>query len=73
MDYNEVFNLYFDQRQTHEEIAAILQQRYPKVRGLSARSVKRFCQTHNIPKRSRWTEAQLDAVVHHAVGVIRFS
>ena len=67
MDYDEVVHLYFEQRQTHEEIAAILQQRHPGVRGLSARSVKRYCQTHKISRRSRLTEAQLDVVVHHAV------
>ena len=67
MDYDEVFHLYFEQRQTHEESAAILQQRHPGVRGVSARSVKRYCQTHKISRRSRLTEAQLDVVAHHAV------
>lgn len=55
---------------THEEISKILQDQYPAMRGLSSRSVKRYCHTHNIHATSRLSKPELTRVVATAVSQV---
>ena len=48
---------------TYEVISVSLQRRYPSQRGLSARSVRRFCAEEGIHYRSRLSDGQLDRLV----------
>ena len=48
---------------TYEVISMSLQWRYPSQRGLSARSVRRFCAEEGIHYRSHLSDGQLDRLV----------
>ena len=45
---------------TFEKISLILHDEYPDIRGLSVKSIKRFCQTYGIKKRRFLSEDELD-------------
>ena len=49
---------------THSDIAINLQQLHPHVRGLSERSVRRYCRNNSI---TRITDTQLDHIVSDSV------
>ena len=51
------------ERLTYDRISAKLKREYPGVRGLSARSVRRFCLSEGIHKTSRLNCNNLDRVV----------
>ena len=51
------------QRKSHGEVSAELQQLYPGVRGLSCMSVRRYCTQHGIHKTARVDDATLDQIV----------
>ena len=53
---------------THQSIALELQQHYPSLRGLSARSVRRFCYNNQIHRSSRLSTNEVDDVVEWYVG-----
>lgn len=55
---------------TYIAIAMELQQRYPSVRGLSARSVRRYCNDHQMSRSSRLTSSEVDDVVERAVSSV---
>ena len=55
---------------THQSIALELQQHYPSLRGLSARSVRRFCYRNQIHHSSRLSATEIDAVVERYVGQV---
>ena len=56
---------------THHAIATELQQRYPsQARGLSARSVRRYCNNNGIHRSSRLTSGEVDDVVERAVSLV---
>ena len=53
--------LIVEERKTHSEVSLELQRQYPAIlRGLSKRSVRRFCDAHNIHSTSRINDADLD-------------
>ena len=59
---------YIDEGKTYEIISDILKDEYPSItRGLSARSVRRFCASNGISKKKG---AQLDAVVAQSVSEV---
>lgn len=59
---------YVDEGKTYEMISDILKDEYPSViRGLSARSVRRFCASKGISKKKG---AQLDAAVAQSVSEV---
>ena len=70
VDAEWVRNLLQDQNYTMEERAKLLQENFPGVRGCSLRSVQRFCQEHNIKKRTKISDEQLDNVVAEAVAEV---
>lgn len=70
MDLQEVKFLVEAQRRSHEEIAWLLQHRYPGQRGFSARSVRRFCQENNISARSGLDDASLEGLVRRGRQVL---
>ena len=45
----------------------ILQAEFPNQRGLSVKSIKRFCQAHGIAKRNIVTDDELDQIVESSV------
>lgn len=57
-------------RETHEQISEALQQLYPGTKGLSSRSVRRFCNNHNIHATSRLSPPELSRVVSTAVSQV---
>ncbi len=50
-------------RKTHEEVSYDLKRLYPSVRGLSAMSVRRFCNRHCIHKTARLDVYSIDRIV----------
>lgn len=59
-----------ESKHTHQDIAAELQQMHPNTKGLSARSIRRFCAQKNIHFSSRLTESQVDQAVESAVAQV---
>ena len=57
-----------DQGYTHRSIADILRISFPGVRGLSERSVRRFCEQHGIQYSQRLSDADLK---HAVASVVR--
>ncbi len=54
-------------RWTYDSIANELQRRLPLTRGLSSRSVRRYCNDHGIYRHSHLTSTDVDTVVERAV------
>ena len=63
MEQEEIEHLVHVLRFSHAEIAAHLQLRFPTTRGLSERSVRRFCQQHGITRRTPIGDEELDRIV----------
>ena len=55
----EEVNQMIDEGLTYDEISDYLQEKNPQVKGLSSRSVRRFCKTKNIEKKCRLTKEDL--------------
>ena len=51
------------ERRSYAHVSKELQELYPHLRGLSSRSIRRFCSTNGIHATSRLTDSQLDRVV----------
>ncbi len=67
IDPEEVKELVF-KGLTHQQISETLQARFPQIsRGLSERSVRRFCSQHSIHKP---TGVELDSIVEDAVSEV---
>jgi len=59
---------WIDEGKTYRQIADLLKSRFPRVtRGLSERSLRRFCQNHSIQKRRG---ADLDSVVFECISTV---
>ena len=56
---------------SHKKISLFLQENNPGVRGLSERSVRRFCHQNDIHKTSRLDNQTLDEVVTKATSMVR--
>ena len=52
---------------TFEDLSVLLKQLYPNYKGLSVRSLQRFCKQEDIHKTSRIEDAMLDDVVKESV------
>ena len=59
-----------ERRKTHKQISDKLKHLYPGVRGLSARSVRRYCAIHDIHSSSRLSSYDLDRVVSSSIGKV---
>ena len=55
---------------SYDFIATELQQGYPYARGLSTRSVRRYCNDRGICRTSRLTSSEVDDVVERAVSLV---
>ena len=55
---------------TYEDLSILLKQLYPNCKGLSVRSLQRFCKQEEIHKTSRITDATLDDVVKESVAQV---
>ena len=58
-------------RATHRRISIELQQLYPGIRGISARSIRRFCSERRIHYSSRFTASQVENAVEQAVSQVQ--
>ena len=58
------------ERKSYMMVSHELQQLYPGLRGLSPRSVRRYCQEKAIYPTSRLSDAQLDAVITISVAQV---
>ena len=56
-----------DKKWTHKAISNYLMSRHQATRGLSTRSVQRYCAANNIHKTSRLEDQDIDMVVNDAV------
>ena len=66
--YAYIKRLVVDERRTHRDISAELRRSYPMIRrGLSERSVARFCESYDIHATSRIPDQALDTVVRSSV------
>lgn len=53
-----------DERKSYKTVSQELKNAYPSLtRGLSARSIRRYCSDHGIQGTSRLTDTQMDRVV----------
>lgn len=57
-------------RQTHEKVSEELQKMFPGKRGLSSRSVRRFCSEKGIHSSSRLEQLQLSQAVANAISKV---
>lgn len=55
----------FEEGKTYEEVSCFLKNTYPDQRGLSVRSLKRYCAKHNISRRI--PQSHVDNIVAEAV------
>ena len=55
------------QNHTLKEVSNILQTEFPNQRGLSVKSIKRFCQAQGLAKRNIVTDDELDQIVESSV------
>ena len=56
---------FFEEGQTYEQIKNILQDFYPRERGFSVNSIKRYCRKHNLSPKI--DEKYIDEIVAEAV------
>lgn len=56
----------YTQKAIVEELRAAL----PGVRGISVRSLKRFCASHNLRATSRCSDGVLDVLVAYGAGIV---
>ena len=57
-----------EQGATHKVLSDELKALYPLIsRGLSSRSIRRFCEAHDIHSSSRLSDVQLDTVVRTSI------
>ena len=67
-DILETLQTLIDEGKTYQDISDILKTSHSSVhRGLSARSVRRFCSSRGISKR---TDAELDAIISDSVAQV---
>jgi len=60
-----------DEKKTHKEIATVLRQAFPRITGISERSVRRYCATYNIHRRdSSLSTEVLDSLITSAVAKV---
>ena len=59
-----------ESRSSHKAIAEELQRLFPSVRGLSARSVRRFCAKYGLQGTSRLPNPSLDVLIAYAIGKV---
>jgi hypothetical protein len=55
---------------THKDIAEELRHLFPGARGVSSRSVRRFCLKHNLHATSRLPIQALDILVGYGIGMV---
>lgn len=60
-----------ERRKTHKQISDELKCLFPGVRGLSTRSVRRYCESHNIHSLSMLSNFDLDRVVSSSIAKVR--
>ncbi len=58
---------------THKRIVEELRRTFPGVRGISVRSLKRFCAVYNVYATSRISDQALDVLVAYGVGSVSHS
>lgn len=66
-----VRTLIVHERKTHEQVSNELMRSNPGVKGLSTRSVRRFCEKFKIHASSRLSSSDLDRVVSSSVNKVR--
>ena len=67
LDREVVRELVKNSHRTFEEISEVLQAEFPNKRGLSVKSLKRYCHMHEIKRRQKVADNELDEVVKSAV------
>ena len=56
-----------EEKRTHSEVSTLLKQYFPGSKGLSTRSVRRYCAENDIHKTSRLRAKMLDRVVWSSI------
>ena len=60
-------DLVVTQRKTHSEVSSLLKEAYPRRRGLSLRSVRRFCLKNGIHAHNRLSNDELEQCTKEVV------
>jgi len=68
VDY--IIKLIQDDKKTLREVRQVLEQVFPGTRGISERSVRRFCAKHDIHSTDQISSKDLDSVVSSAVAEV---
>ena len=55
---------------THRAIVQELRVAFPGMRGISVRSLKRFCAAHNLRATCRCSDRVLDVLVSYGIGIV---
>ena len=55
---------------TQKAIVEEIRAAFPGVKGISVRSLKRFCATHNVRATSRCSDRVLDILVAYSAGIV---
>ena len=64
--------LIVEERRSHQDVSVILKEKFPYLsQGLSSRTVRRFCKTHNIHRTSRLEGGAVDRIVRTAIQKVR--
>ena len=59
-----------NERWTYKKLSTHLQELYPGTKGISARSLRRFCSSRDIHRTSRLSEHEVDIVVSGAIAKV---
>ena len=62
-----VKDLVVSQQKTHSEVSLLLKEAYPDRRGLSSKSVRRFCLTNGIHAQNRLSNDELEQCIKEVV------
>ena len=67
---DEMKPLVLTRGKTHQEIRNILKERHPDMRGLSAMSVRRFCNENGIRKRTNLDDSEIEKEVTRSIAEV---
>ena len=61
------------EKRSYESVSDELKRQYGSTRGLSTRSIRRYCRQHDIQQTSRLSQDQIDIVVAGNVSKVNYS
>ena len=68
---DDMYRKVVSERKAYDQISRELQHCYPSVRGISARSVRRYCSINGIKRTSRMADHEIERVVATNIAEVR--